>query len=679
MKMHRRHARSTLTPSWDKTRPYLTNSVEHDVEVSETTYPLSSYPPELQEPLAIDDVLYMLMGIRGVFTYDVLERNSMVSSEALARMLIPIAKDYVVIRGFVEETRGAVEAGGFVRQALGVGLREVLEEYLEEVCEWEGLLRKGELGMQKLVLLARGWGRRLELLRRVVVGVGDVKGGGCVEVVQSFGMRACGGESEVMRKLGRMCAEPVLDMMGLWLRKGRVEDPHGEFFVVENPKYGKGGKGFDQDPLSKYWEEHYVINQDNVPTAISPYVEKVLRAGKYLNVLRECDVEFDIRDDIWLNDRSKIDGMLSVDAARKIGRAVNMAYEEASKRLMRHLKETSKLMRCLRFLKHFFLLQQGDFLVTFLDAAGPELAKERGKISLSKLRSLLGLSIKTSGACSDPFSDELSCELLSFDLTSQLLVLLDKNRARSGYESQAASLSKNRKALTGYDAFALDYKVQWPLSLVVSRMAVLKYQMLFRYIFHCKHVERELGECWGNHSRRKDRSRSLRPLFARSYALRHRMMQFLGNILYYTVADVLEPNWQNFEEESRNVGTIDELMELHMGFLDLCLTQCVFSNEKHLKTFHSVTQVCLLFAAYVKRFSQEITKDMTDGDISLLLEDKNYSATIEKFEAAFNSNIQKVLEGLSAMSKRRADTHLANLCDRLDYTGYYEQKAAFSK
>ena len=90
----------------------------------------------------------------------------------------------------------------------------------------------------------------------------------------------------------------------------------------------------------------------------------------------------------------------------------------------------------------------------------------------------------------------------------------------------------------GLDAFTFDYAVEWPLSLVLSKNAVIKcagrqpspappppfapppppcsdtaqlatapplprllppltrYQLIFRHLFHCKHVERQLSTSW---------------------------------------------------------------------------------------------------------------------------------------------------------------------------------------
>lgn len=36
--------------------------------------------------------------------------------------------------------------------------------------------------------------------------------------------------------------------------------------------------------------------------------------------------------------------------------------------------------------------------------------------------------------------------------------------------------------------FSLGYKVRWPLSIVISKRSITKYQLIFRHLFHCKHV-----------------------------------------------------------------------------------------------------------------------------------------------------------------------------------------------
>lgn len=46
----------------------------------------------------------------------------------------------------------------------------------------------------------------------------------------------------------------------------------------------------------------------------------------------------------------------------------------------------------------------------------------------------------------------------------------------------------------------LSFKVRWPLSLVLSKKSLTKYQMLFRHLFFAKHVQRLLSKnSWREH------------------------------------------------------------------------------------------------------------------------------------------------------------------------------------
>lgn len=58
--------------------------------------------------------------------------------------------------------------------------------------------------------------------------------------------------------------------------------------------------------------------------------------------------------------------------------------------------------------------------------------------------------------------------------------------------AQAAGRDSN---LSGLEAFTFAYHVQFPLSLVFSTRAMLRYQTLFRFLFYLKHVERLLLSC----------------------------------------------------------------------------------------------------------------------------------------------------------------------------------------
>lgn len=58
-------------------------------------------------------------------------------------------------------------------------------------------------------------------------------------------------------------------------------------------------------------------------------------------------------------------------------------------------------------MKHYFLLDQGDFIVQFMDMADEELKKNINDIMPTRLESLLELSLRTSVANNDPYNDDV--------------------------------------------------------------------------------------------------------------------------------------------------------------------------------------------------------------------------------------------------------------------------------
>ena len=77
-----------------------------------------------------------------------------------------------------------------------------------------------------------------------------------------------------------------------------------------------------------------------------------------------------------------------------------------------------------RSVKHYFFLDAGDFILHFMSLCGAELVKNVDDVMPSRLESLLELALRTSTANADPFKDDLGLELLSYDLTTQMVRIL---------------------------------------------------------------------------------------------------------------------------------------------------------------------------------------------------------------------------------------------------------------
>ena len=105
---------------------------------------------------------------------------------------------------------------------------------------------------------------------------------------------------------------------------------------------------------------------------------------------------------------------------------------------------------------------------------------------------------------------------------------------------------------------------------MLSRHALIKYQLLFRHLFHCKHVERQLSSSWLKQQATKGLT-GVTACFSASYGLRQRMLHFLQNLEYYMMFEVLEPNWHVLLQKLGAARKLDELIAQHNGFLDKCL------------------------------------------------------------------------------------------------------------
>ena len=55
--------------------------------------------------------------------------------------------------------------------------------------------------------------------------------------------------------------------------------------------------------------------------------------------------------------------------------------------------------------------------------------------------------------------------------------------------------------------------------------------------------------------------------------LRQKMLAFVQQTMAFVTSEVLEPNWRELEEKLRRVGTVDQMLEDHVGFLDTCLKE----------------------------------------------------------------------------------------------------------
>mmetsp|Transcript_12089 Transcript_12089/g.20390 ORF Transcript_12089/g.20390 Transcript_12089/m.20390 type:complete len:221 (+) Transcript_12089:291-953(+) len=220
-------------------------------------------------------------------------------------------------------------------------------------------------------------------------------------------------------------------------------------------------------------------------------------------------------------------------------------------------------------MKHYFFMDKGDFFAHLVDGSEEMFEKATDQVSKEKLDSYLELAIRTSSVRSDPYKDDVSCMLNKLGITEQLFVTKVTSGqfgGKKGGIEHVNSIGPQPRNMKVYEAFTLNYNVQWPLSLVISKKAINKYQLIFRHILYQKYVESSLEKAWSMHQSTKECN--VHHLFARTFRTRLKMLQFCKNYLYYMLYEVLEPNFNKFMDNLRKVKTVDEIIVLHNNFLD---------------------------------------------------------------------------------------------------------------
>ncbi|KAJ4721662.1 Gamma-tubulin complex component [Melia azedarach] len=689
------------TPRWNVDRPFLTGRFHQETKStsrfadsftsSGAEKAIGCYDAGVQELIVIDDLLSALVGVEGRYVsikrkvnnahgndnYDFsdsfqVDPSMDLALQEMAKRIFPLCESFVLIEQFVE-SRSQFK-NGLVNHAFAATLRAFLLDYEAMVAQLEHQFRLGRLSIQGLWFYCQPMMGSMQALSTVIhkASANNFAGSAVLNLLQSQA-KAMAGDNTVrslLEKMTQCASNAYLGILERWIYEGVIDDPYGEFFIAENKSLQKESLTLDYD--AKFWRQRYSLN-DGIPSFLANIAGKILTTGKYLNVMRECGHNVQVPT----SENSKL---MSFGSNHHYLECIKVAYEFASGELLNLIKEKYDLMGKLRSIKHYLLLDQGDFLVHFMDIAREELNKKLDEINVEKLQSLLDIALRSTAAAADPCHEDLTCCV-------ERSSLLKRTATLKGVEIRTSSDSMDLEepvSITGLETFSLSYKVQWPLSIVLSRKALTKYQMIFRLLFHCKHVERQLCGAWQVHQGVRAFNTSGTAI-SRSSLLCRSMLKFINSLLHYLTFEVLEPNWHVMLNRLQTAKSIDEVIQHHDFFLDKCLRECLLRLPDLLKKVGRLKSLCLQYAAatqWLISSSIDLPKleEPSDGLESekfklkqlklrsssrvkkVIVRDPTVTESILKFEREFNAELQSLGPILSSSSQAEPYlTHLAQL------------------
>ncbi|KAA8917741.1 hypothetical protein TRICI_000049 [Trichomonascus ciferrii] len=678
------------------------------------------------------------------------------SLKDLTRTIVDSAKHFLALRAFVESQ--SRPEYGLVNQALCASLRKFLNQYALLTAQLErqafyneaftlhnmtirlnhistvlrhgfdlaqAILKENDKKSEESANVFNDFDKVLESLKesngssnlnQIGITVSSTKStvckGGTILRILAGRLNMYSGDPtarDLLKTLLTDASKPYLKMLTLWIHKGVIDDPYEEFLVREFKSIPR--ERLDLDYTDEYWEKRYTIRKDDLPLQLSSseVYEKVLLAGKYLNVVRECggtDVSKDVDETFESIEDSRI--VLSLSSA----------YTHANQSLLSLLIKTHNLPTRLTSLKHYFLLDRADFLINFMDIAEKELSKPSRKASVTKLQYLLDMSLRQPGSISstDPFKDEVIVDMTHTSVTDYLLKIVNvsgmdpseamgltgkdpnvvekrflaANRAESAQSASSDEKDKDRKVkhFIATMGLQLDFRIPFPLSLVLSRKTILRYQLLFRHLVELKHIERNLNNSWVEQAKSKvwratSSNERLNEWKIKAVKLRVKMLLFVQQVLYFCTMEVIEPNWSKLESNLLDAKTVDSLMEQHVYYLDTCMKECMLTNQKLLKLQAKLFMACRMFGEFLLQrtktliqITPEVLSPEERGNLKKVI-GKNgeelgpddlmswLENTLNQYEASFDHHLKVLMEALNYYAATET-TVLLSLCARLE-------------
>ncbi|RYO81619.1 hypothetical protein DL766_000852 [Monosporascus sp. MC13-8B] len=691
--------------------------------------PLHELSLEAQEAAMIEDLLFVFMGYEGNYiryapSYDQEEERERLfgpaykispgldpSLQDLTSSMLKMAAHYSALESFIDvQSR---EEFGAVNHALCAAIRKFLHDYLIMIAQLETQFLTNEAFtlhllhvhtlptsrmMFQLYSLAHEFLKRNAMLDEESSEDSDpddienilenLKRGGDLVPGNMTGKKICKGgvviglitkrletmsgdpaARSLLTSLLRDASRPYMAMLNEWLHHGGINDPHSEFLIKEQKSIKRDR--LEQDYTDDYWERRYTIRDNDVPPQLQGVKDKVLLAGKYLNVVRECGGV----------DVSKVvqDAPKSFDDPRFLDN-VNNAYAHANESLMKLLLTTHALPARLQSLKHYFFLDPSDYFTYFLELGASELRKPVKSVNTQKLQSLLDLVLRQTGTIVslDPFKEDVHIEMNEVSLIKMLQRVVNITGIEQGEALQPLSNQpiENDKNAIGFTSLQLNYTVPFPVSLVISRKTIWRYQALFRYLLSLRHLESQLSTTWQTHNSAivwcyRSSVRRMEIWKRRVWTLRARMIVFVQQLLYFCTLEVIEPNWQSLmsrlkakdgslDGSGKPDRTVDELMQDHVDFLDTCLKGCMLTNGKLIRIHSKLMQTCTVFAAYTNWLSRELEK--ADPDLIGPIKPPNMSdEQWRRFQAAKSQRPSHNDSASSNSQLQDEETRISNL------------------
>ncbi|XP_017066716.1 gamma-tubulin complex component 2 homolog isoform X2 [Drosophila eugracilis] len=548
---------------------------------------------------------------------------------SMANEVLPLIGYYISVCSFIEETNTTPSCGR-TRLALASALADQMQEYYDLQSKLETNLQEKKLNLKELVRQVRPWLSILKIFSSMVCSSrGKLNSAQLLTLLSQYHSDTKDTEQDLRERVTKIItivSGAYMKIVQLWVQKGVLYDTQHEFFVEDTERSNAMSSTLltPEKCCHAYWAQRYRLLPERLPAFLLSQADEVYLAGKYLNILRQCNVTMTLLQ----NSLSYKPGETGHEEI------IKNSYDLPAKQLLNVLVKEHNLPLHIRNLRSYFLLQQVGFSETLFDKCEKQLKCNVDRLIPEKLQTLL---IETQQKSNDIFKDLLRCQLKDCDVATQMTKRYKVSKSAGEGQDKESSAEEDPPEvlnLYGYESFALRYEAKWPLSFVLYPEFMEQLQILQRVLLFLHYVKRHLTVLWQNPSEGKSLKLTKQP-----GDLRQLMLMCILHFEHHIIQDIAEPRWQSLLLMVDAAQTIDEVVNKLETTVDECvrlgLLPCA---NTFVKAIFTLGHVCLNFCGFVESPKEDrTTKEFENG--------------VDEYKEEFNSFLTSILELVRELAK----------------------------
>ncbi|CAH2278199.1 gamma-tubulin complex component 6 [Pelobates cultripes] len=215
----------------------------------------------------------------------------------------------------------------------------------------------------------------------------------------------------------------------------------------------------------------------------------------------------------------------------------------------------------------------------------------------------------------------------------------------------------------------LKYKIDWPLSIVVTESCMNKYNKIFSFLLQLKHMVWTLRDVWFHLKRTALVNQASSSIQHRQLQLyRHEMQHFVKVIQGYIANQILHVTWSEFRNKLRTVSNLEEIYRTHAEYLNKALFRGLLTEKAAplMNIIHSIFSLILKFR--IQLISQPWTCDKgkqmaTHPNFGLMQQSYNTFKYYSDF----------LFVVVTKLVNRGYQPHLEDFLLRINFNNYYKE------